>query len=423
MAIEGDDILNSFMVIAWNRAVSMDEIPSSQNVVVQAANRIGPSPTYYSQSLRFQRLVEDYESIRSKFFNGDSSYRKISWVAWDNVLASKLNGGLGVSSFFALNRSLLLKWVWRFISGDGSLLCKVIQAIYGSKDLIFHREPINPRFVLYFTSSQNVVVQAANRIGPSPTYYSQSLRFQRLVEDYESIRSKFFNGDSSYRKISWVAWDNVLASKLNGGLGVSSFFALNRSLLLKWVWRFISGDGSLLCKVIQAIYGSKDLIFHREPINPRFIVSLLPESSPKSPDYTVTAVPMDSDRGPRSPTHQDAFGLIGMSSSLHLSGFFEKETVVTAETGLLKKLTFLQTNGVVLKQCSESMIVMGLGLGLATLCGLVTLTTVSPKQYQSIPTTKVKRLLPQNVVTPTSSLALASALFLSSCSKIVVKFT
>ncbi|GJV89382.1 hypothetical protein Tco_1533320 [Tanacetum coccineum] len=48
-----------------------------------------------------------------------------------------------------------------------------------------------------------------------------------------------------------------LASKLNGGLGVSSFFALNRALLLKWVWRFISGDGSLWCKVIQAIYGSK----------------------------------------------------------------------------------------------------------------------------------------------------------------------
>ncbi|GKB54403.1 hypothetical protein Tco_0905156 [Tanacetum coccineum] len=49
----------------------------------------------------------------------------------------------------------------------------------------------------------------------------------------ESIRSKFFNGvDSSDRKILWVALDNVLASKLNGGLGVSSFFALNRALLL-----------------------------------------------------------------------------------------------------------------------------------------------------------------------------------------------
>ncbi|PWA51555.1 cytochrome b561, eukaryote [Artemisia annua] len=63
--------------------------------------------------------------------------------------------------------------------------------------------------------------------------------------------------------------------------------------------------------------------------------------------------------------------------------------VVTAETGLLEKLTFLQAKGVVLKRCSESMIVNGLGLGLAMLCGLVILTAVSPKQYQSIPTTKV----------------------------------
>ncbi|KAI3811904.1 hypothetical protein L1987_16600 [Smallanthus sonchifolius] len=64
--------------------------------------------------------------------------------------------------------------------------------------------------------------------------------------------------------------------------------------------------------------------------------------------------------------------------------------VITAETGLLEKLTFLQTNGVVLRRCSEAMIVNGLGLWLAMLCGVVILTAVSPKQYQSsIPTTKV----------------------------------
>ncbi|GJT08928.1 RNA-directed DNA polymerase, eukaryota [Tanacetum coccineum] len=45
------------------------------------------------------------------------------------------------------------------------------------------------------------------------------------------------------------------ASKENGGLGVSSFFALNRALLLKWVWRFVSQDGSLWYKVIHALYG------------------------------------------------------------------------------------------------------------------------------------------------------------------------
>ncbi|GJX33316.1 RNA-directed DNA polymerase, eukaryota [Tanacetum coccineum] len=51
------------------------------------------------------------------------------------------------------------------------------------------------------------------------------------------------------------------ASKNHGGLGISSFFALNRALLLKWIWRFISSDGSLWSKVIQALYG-KRIDFH-----------------------------------------------------------------------------------------------------------------------------------------------------------------
>ncbi|GKB01367.1 hypothetical protein Tco_0829411 [Tanacetum coccineum] len=80
-------------------------------------------------------------------------------------------------------------------------------------------------------------------LGPvlfSPIYYMSIFKVPKgVLKTMESIRSKFFNGvDSSDRKISWVAWDNVLASKLNGGLGVSSFFALNRALLLKWVWRY-----------------------------------------------------------------------------------------------------------------------------------------------------------------------------------------
>ncbi|XP_071926336.1 probable transmembrane ascorbate ferrireductase 4 isoform X2 [Coffea arabica] len=53
--------------------------------------------------------------------------------------------------------------------------------------------------------------------------------------------------------------------------------------------------------------------------------------------------------------------------------------VVTAETGLLEKLTFLQTRGDVLRRCTESMVVNGLGLGLALLSGIVILAAVSPK--------------------------------------------
>ncbi|KAK6931442.1 Cytochrome b561/ferric reductase transmembrane [Dillenia turbinata] len=53
--------------------------------------------------------------------------------------------------------------------------------------------------------------------------------------------------------------------------------------------------------------------------------------------------------------------------------------VATAETGLLEKLTFLQTRRNVLKHSTESMIVNSLGLGLALLSGLVILAAVLPK--------------------------------------------
>ncbi|GJT92085.1 RNA-directed DNA polymerase, eukaryota, reverse transcriptase zinc-binding domain protein [Tanacetum coccineum] len=94
-------------------------------------------------------------------------------------------------------------------------------------------------------------------LGASPIYSMSIFKVPRgVLKVMESIRNHFFNGaDHLENKITWVAWDKVLASKENGGLGVSSFFALNRALLLKWVWRFVSQDGSLWYKVIHALYG------------------------------------------------------------------------------------------------------------------------------------------------------------------------
>lgn len=72
-------------------------------------------------------------------------------------------------------------------------------------------------------------------LGASPIYFMSIFKVPKgLLKTLESIRSNFFNGaDSSERKIPWVAWDSVLASKEKGGLGVSSFSALNRALLVK----------------------------------------------------------------------------------------------------------------------------------------------------------------------------------------------
>ncbi|GJZ10167.1 RNA-directed DNA polymerase, eukaryota [Tanacetum coccineum] len=92
-------------------------------------------------------------------------------------------------------------------------------------------------------------------LGASPLFNMSIFKVPKgVLNDMEAIRSKFFNGmDPSSKKITWAAWPKVLASKKNGGLGVSSFHALNRALLLKWVWRFISQDGSLWCRVIKAL--------------------------------------------------------------------------------------------------------------------------------------------------------------------------
>nr|GFA67708.1 RNA-directed DNA polymerase, eukaryota, reverse transcriptase zinc-binding domain protein [Tanacetum cinerariifolium] len=77
-----------------------------------------------------------------------------------------------------------------------------------------------------------------------------------VLQRLESIRSHLFKGNDIHGKsLSWVKWKNVLASKENGGLGVSSLYALNRGLLLKWVWRFITQSLSLWARVIKEIHG------------------------------------------------------------------------------------------------------------------------------------------------------------------------
>ncbi|GKD57212.1 hypothetical protein Tco_1290599 [Tanacetum coccineum] len=57
----------------------------------------------------------------------------------------------------------------------------------------------------------------------------------RVLNHLESIRKNFFNdiGGSS-RKMTWISWNKVLASKKKGGLGVSSFFTTNREKSLKY---------------------------------------------------------------------------------------------------------------------------------------------------------------------------------------------
>nr|GEW25655.1 RNA-directed DNA polymerase, eukaryota [Tanacetum cinerariifolium] len=69
---------------------------------------------------------------------------------------------------------------------------------------------------------------------------------ESVLNSIESLPSHFFNGHApNSKKTSWVSWKKALASKDRGGLGISSLYAMNRGLLLKWVWRFVTQKNSL----------------------------------------------------------------------------------------------------------------------------------------------------------------------------------
>nr|GEY46381.1 RNA-directed DNA polymerase, eukaryota [Tanacetum cinerariifolium] len=53
-----------------------------------------------------------------------------------------------------------------------------------------------------------------------------------------------------------------------GGLGVSSLFALNRTLMFKWVWRFFSQKKSLWVRVVKALHGEDGKIGKK--VQPRY---------------------------------------------------------------------------------------------------------------------------------------------------------
>ncbi|GKA95431.1 RNA-directed DNA polymerase, eukaryota [Tanacetum coccineum] len=80
--------------------------------------------------------------------------------------------------------------------------------------------------------------------------------FPPQVHKMRNLSYRFFNGvDIMEKKLSFISWNKVLASKNKGGLGVSSFFAMNHALMFKWVWRFKTDSTSLWAKIILAMHG------------------------------------------------------------------------------------------------------------------------------------------------------------------------
>lgn len=80
-----------------------------------------------------------------------------------------------------------------------------------------------------------------------------------MLEELEKLRRRFLWGDNDHkRKIHWVCWEKILASRDLGGLGVGSLKALNISLLAKWIWKLKNNDKGMWCKIIRGIHNTKN---------------------------------------------------------------------------------------------------------------------------------------------------------------------
>ncbi|GKC11654.1 RNA-directed DNA polymerase, eukaryota, reverse transcriptase zinc-binding domain protein [Tanacetum coccineum] len=136
-------------------------------------------------------VLKKLESIRRNFFNGhDGISRKSSWFSWNKALASKRNGGLGISSFFATNSALLVKWVWRFFSDGSSLWSSFIKSMFGNHGATGLKVQPKRRSTWYD------ILQAVN-----------SLK-DKGIDFFQFIRKKIGNGvNTSFWDDSWI--DNI----------------------------------------------------------------------------------------------------------------------------------------------------------------------------------------------------------------------
>ncbi|GJZ86392.1 RNA-directed DNA polymerase, eukaryota [Tanacetum coccineum] len=95
----------------------------------------------------------------------------------------------------------------------------------------------------FFTSSLYKGIPIDDSLIMSYLFYDDDAVFvvrMGVLNNMEATRRSFFNGiENTDRRISLISWKKIVAFKKDKGLGVSSFFALNRALLFKWICKGI----------------------------------------------------------------------------------------------------------------------------------------------------------------------------------------
>ncbi|PWA52848.1 reverse transcriptase domain, Reverse transcriptase zinc-binding domain protein [Artemisia annua] len=144
-----------------------------------------------------ESVLKILESIRASFFWGGSrDHKKMSWIKWDNILASYDKGGLNIGSLKAFNFALLQKWRWRLVTSPNSLWVRVVKAIHGDDT------GIDLKGCIFNGTWANIVK-------------SYSMLQSKDIIPMHTLRHKVGNGSSiRFWKDNWIG-NGSLSSKYN----------------------------------------------------------------------------------------------------------------------------------------------------------------------------------------------------------------
>jgi len=90
-----------------------------------------------------------------------------------------------------------------------------------------------------------------------PTYYMALLPMpSEVIEQIDKIRRDFlWKGNREKHKFHLIKWEKVTQPKYQGGLGIKNLAAHNKSMMMKWLWRYNLEDAGLWKEVIIAKHG------------------------------------------------------------------------------------------------------------------------------------------------------------------------
>ncbi|GKA50366.1 RNA-directed DNA polymerase, eukaryota [Tanacetum coccineum] len=201
-------------------------------------------------------------------------------LSFNRVIEANLFKGISINSSFSISHLFMLMTLFSWVNGavDVKVAANLVGCFTFTSPFEYFDVKVGDN-MLRINSWDEVLSKVSNRLSnlklktlsiggrltliksvlSSILLYHMSI-FKApmgVLNKLESIRRNFFIGTYGMeKKTSWIGWDKILASKKHGGLGVSSLYATNPTLLFKWIWRFFSQDSSLWSRFIKALHGN-----------------------------------------------------------------------------------------------------------------------------------------------------------------------